>query len=163
MNKYTQTAYFGGGCFWGVEYHFQKLAGVISTTTGYMGGSIDNPTYEQVCTHTTGHAEVLKIVFDTQKTTFEKLAKHFFEIHDPTQLNRQGPDIGDQYRSVIFYTDQSQKDTAQALINILKDKGLSAVTELKEVGVFWKAEEYHQKYYSKQGALPYCHVYIKRF
>jgi peptide methionine sulfoxide reductase msrA/msrB len=163
MNKNIEKAYFAGGCFWGVEYHFQKLTGVISTKVGYMGGSVDQPTYEQVCAHRTGHAEALKIVFDTKKISFEELVKHFFEIHDPTQINRQGPDLGDQYRSVIFYTDQRQKDTAQKLIDILKEKGYKIVTELKEADTFWEAEEYHQKYYSKKNAMPYCHVYTKRF
>lgn len=158
-----QTAYFAGGCFWGVEYHFQKLAGVISTKVGYMGGNIDNPTYAQVCAHDTQHVEALEVVFDTKKTSFEELAKLFFEIHDPTQINRQGPDIGDQYRSVIFYTNQGQYDTAQNLIDILKEKGYKIVTELKAAETFWPAEKYHQKYYSKKGALPYCHVYTKKF
>ena len=163
MNKNIQKAYFAGGCFWGVEYHFQKLIGVVSTKVGYMGGSVDQPTYEQVCAHGTRHAEVLEVIFDTKKTSFEELAKYFFEIHDPTQINRQGPDIGDQYRSVIFYTNQKQKDTAQKLIEILKEKGYKIVTELKEADIFWEAEEYHQKYYFKKNALPYCHVYTKRF
>lgn len=163
MNKDIEKAYFAGGCFWGVEYHFQKLTGVISTKVGYMGGSVDQPTYEQVSDHRTGHAEALEIVFDTKKISFEELVKHFLEIHDPTQINRQGPDIGDQYRSVIFYTNQKQKDTTQKLIDILKEKGYKIVTELKEAETFWEAEEYHQKYYFKKNVLPYCHVYTKRF
>lgn len=165
MNKNTNTnkAYFAGGCFWGVEQQFQKLKGVMSTKVGYMGGNTDNPTYEEVCTNKTGHAEVLEITFDSKKTSFEKLAKYFFEIHDPTQTNRQGLDVGEQYRSVIFYVDQEQKDTAQKLVDILKEKGYKVVTELKVAETFWEAEEYHQKYFSKNNSVPSCHIYTKRF
>ena len=163
MNKNTQTAYFAGGCFWGVEYHFKKLPGVISTKVGYMGGSVENPTYEEVSSHGTGHAEAMEVVFDTKKTSFEELAKYFFEIHDPTQVNRQGPDIGEQYRSVIFYVDEEQKNISQKLINILKEKGYKVVTELEKADTFWEAEDYHQKYYAKNGHTPYCHIYTKRF
>lgn len=163
MNKNTQKAYFAGGCFWGVEYHFQKLPGVISTKVGYMGGNVENPTYEEVSGHGTGHAESMEVIFDPEKTSFEELAKYFFEIHDPTQINRQGPDIGEQYRSVIFYVDEEQKKISQKLINILKEKGYKVVTELEKAGTFWGAEEYHQKYYAKNGHTPYCHIYTKRF
>lgn len=163
MIENIQKAYFAGGCFWGVEYHFQKLPGVVSTKVGYMGGSIDEPTYEQVCSHTTGHAEVLEVTFDIEKNSFEELAKLFFEIHDPTQLNGQGPDIGDQYRSAIFYTTPDQRQTAQKLIDILKQKSYKVVTQLEEAATFWEAEDYHQKYYTKKGSQPYCHIYTKRF
>jgi peptide methionine sulfoxide reductase msrA/msrB len=163
VNKNTQKAYFAGGCFWGVEYHFKKLPGVISTKVGYMGGSVENPTYEEVSGHGTGHAEAMEVVFDPKKTSFEELAKYFFEIHDPTQINRQGPDIGEQYRSVIFYVDEEQKEISQKLINILKEKGYKVVTELEKAGTFWEAEDYHQQYYSKNGHTPYCHIYTKRF
>jgi peptide methionine sulfoxide reductase msrA/msrB len=163
MKENIQKAYFAGGCFWGVEYHFQKLPGVISTQVGYMGGSVQNPTYEQVSDHGTGHAETVEVVFDEAKISFEKLAKHFFEIHDPTELNRQGPDVGEQYRSVVFYTSPEQKNMVQKLIDILKGKGFDVVTRLEKADTFWEAEEYHQKYYLKNGELPYCHVYTKRF
>ncbi|MFH1620767.1 MAG: peptide-methionine (S)-S-oxide reductase MsrA [Patescibacteria group bacterium] len=163
MNSDFQKVYFAGGCFWGVEFHFQNLPGVFSTKVGYMGGDLKKPTYEQVCTSGTGHAEVLEITFDDNVITFEELAIHFFEIHDPTQADGQGPDIGNQYRSVIFYTNQEQKDSAQKLINILKEKGYKIVTELKKAATFWEAEEYHQKYYTKTNAAPYCHIYTKRF
>jgi peptide methionine sulfoxide reductase msrA/msrB len=159
----VNKAYFAGGCFWGVEYYLQKTEGVISTRVGYMGGHTNNPTYEDVCSGTTGHAETVEVVFDPSKTTFEKLARLFFEIHDPTQGNRQGPDIGKQYRSAIFYVNEEQKKAAEGLIQILKKKGYSVTTELSKAGTFWVAEKYHQDYYTKTGHEPYCHIYTKRF
>lgn len=159
----TQKAYFAGGCFWGTDYWLDQADGVISSTAGYMGGHTDNPTYEQVCSHKTGHAETVELIYDPSKTNFETLAKLFFEIHDPTQMDRQGPDIGDQYRSEIFYTDQEQKETAEKLIGQLRAKGYDVVTELAPAGKFWKAEMYHQDYYEHNGKRPYCHVYTKRF
>jgi peptide methionine sulfoxide reductase msrA/msrB len=159
----TEKAYFAGGCFWGTEYWLKKADGVVSARVGYMGGHTAHPTYKQVCTGTTGHAETIEIVFDPAKTNFETLAKLFFEIHDPTQVNRQGPDIGDQYRSAIFYVDDAQKATAEKLIGILKAKGYKVVTELSKAGPFWEAEPYHQDYYGKNGQQPYCHVYEKKF
>jgi peptide methionine sulfoxide reductase msrA/msrB len=158
-----KTAYFAGGCFWGVEYFFQNAKGVNSTKVGYMGGHTPNPTYQQVCTGTTGHAEAIKVVYDPNVTTFEDLAKLFFEIHDPTQLNRQGPDVGQQYRSAIFYTDDQQKQTAQKLIDILKNKGKNITTTLVKADKFWPAEDYHQRYYEKNNKKPYCHFYKKSF
>lgn len=158
-----ETAIFAGGCFWGVEYYMQKNPGVISTTVGYTGGTIKNPTYEQVCSHTSGHVEAIKIDFDPSKTSYEELARLFFEIHDPTQENRQGPDIGEQYRSEIFYMNDEQKQIIEKLIGILKDKGLKVVTQLKPATVFYDAENYHQDYYEKNGHTPYCHGYVKRF
>ncbi len=159
----TQKAYFAAGCFWGVEYWFQKAPGVISVTSGYMGGRINNPTYEQVCTGTTGHAETIEVVFDPNKTTYENLAKLFFEIHDPTQRNRQGPDVGYQYRSAIFYTSPQQKQTAEKLISLLKEKRLDVVTSVERAKDFWPAEKYHQDYYNKKGGTPYCHFKVNRF
>jgi peptide methionine sulfoxide reductase msrA/msrB len=159
----TDTAIFAGGCFWGVEYYMQKEPGVISTTVGYTGGKTANPTYEEVCSHKTGHIEAIEIVFDPEKTNYEKIAKLFFEIHDPTQVNGQGPDIGEQYVSVIFYRNEEQKATAEKLINILKQKGYKVSTRLIKASTFWKAEDYHQDYYLKKGSLPYCHGYTKRF
>jgi peptide methionine sulfoxide reductase msrA/msrB len=158
-----KKAYFAGGCFWGVEYYFQKVAGVISTKVGYMGGHTDNPTYEEVSGHATGHAETMEISFDETKVSYEDLAKLFFEIHDPSQINRQGPDIGDQYRSAVFYTEQEQKEIAEKLIGILKAKGDKVVTEVTPAGIFWEAEDYHQKYYAKNGHSPYCHIRRKKF
>lgn len=159
----TQKAYFAGGCFWGVESLFQQLAGVTDTKVGYMGGKKENPTYEQICYSKTGHAEAIEVTYNPDKTNFEKLAKYFFEIHDPTQLNRQGPDIGDQYRSVVFYNNEEEKLITETLINILKQKGYKVVTELEKATKFWVAEDYHQDYYNKTGKQPYCHFYVKRF
>jgi len=163
MKNNHEKAYFAGGCFWGVEHLMKGHDGVVSTRVGYMGGEKENPSYPEVSSHATGHAEALEVVFDTEKIDYEKLAKLFFEIHDPTQVNRQGPDIGEQYRSEIFYTSEGQKEIAENLIEILKGKGLDVVTKLSKADVFWPAEEYHQDYYTKTGKEPYCHVYTKRF
>jgi len=163
MKPATDTAIVAGGCFWGVEYYMQKAAGVISTEVGYIGGSGDNPTYEKVCSHTTGYAEAVRIIFDPNKTNYENVIKLFFEIHDPTQLNRQGPDMGDQYRSAVFYLNSEQKGTAEKLIDILKKKGFKVVTQVVPATMFWKAEDYHQNYYAKNDESPYCHIYVKRF
>ena len=159
----TDTAYFAGGCFWGTEYLLQSLDGVLSTRVGYMGGKKSNPTYEQVCEGNTGHAETVEIVFDPAKIGYEALAKFFFEIHDPTQVNRQGPDIGSQYRSAVFYRTDDQKRIADSLIDILKGKGLKVATHVVPANTFWEAEDYHQDYYQQTGKTPYCHIYKKRF
>lgn len=156
-------AIFAAGCFWGVEYHFQREPGVIRTTVGYTGGRAKNPTYEAVCSKATGHAEALEVVFDNRKTNYETLTRLFFEIHDPTQVNRQGPDVGDQYRSAVFYVNDEQKKTAEELIGLLKKKGLKVATQLVAFEKFWPAEEYHQDYYDKTGKQPYCHIRLKRF
>ena len=161
--KTTERAIFAGGCFWGVEYQFQQVKGVISTIVGYTGGSKDDPTYKEVCGKDTGHAEALEVVFDPAQTSFEDLAKLFFEIHDPTQVNRQGPDVGGQYRSEIFYVNDTQKASAEKLIKILESKGYKIATKVTPAGKFWPAEDYHQDYYEKKGSTPYCHVYTKRF
>jgi len=161
--KTSDTAIFAGGCFWGVEYFFQKENGVLSTEVGYIGGKTTNPSYKDVCEHLTGHAEAARIIFDPSKTSYEKLAKLFFEIHDPTQLNRQGPDVGNQYRSEIFYLNIQQKLVIENLIHLLKNKGIAAVTKLSPATTFWKAENYHQQYYEHKGNKPYCHGYVKRF
>jgi peptide methionine sulfoxide reductase msrA/msrB len=158
-----EKAYFGGGCFWGVEHLLKQSEGVISTRVGYMGGRTKNPTYKQVCYENTGHAEVVEVVFDPKKTSYETLARLFFEIHDPTQINRQGPDIGDQYRSAVFYTNNEQKETAEKLIALLKGRGYNSVTEVVPADTFWVAEDYHQDYYDNTGKQPYCHIYQKRF
>jgi len=159
----TQKAYFAGGCFWGVEYFFKNETGVVATRVGYMGGHIQNPTYQQVCSGTTGHAETMEVEYDPTRISYEKLARLFFEIHDPTQVNRQGPDLGEQYRSAIFYVDDQQKQVAEKLIRILKAKGYDVATEVTKAGIFWEAENYHQSYYQKNGHKPYCHIYKKRF
>jgi peptide methionine sulfoxide reductase msrA/msrB len=159
----TERAIFASGCFWGTEYYFQKVPGVISTTVGYTGGHVDNPTYKQVCTDRTGHAEAVEVIYDPSKTSYENLAKLFFETHDFTQLNRQGPDIGRQYRSAIFYLNDEQKDIAVKLIEMLRKKGFDVKTEVTQAGKFWPAENYHQDYYKNNGKTPYCHIYRKIF
>lgn len=158
-----EKAIFAGGCFWGVEYFMQKAKGVLSTQVGYIGGTKPNPTYQEVCSHTTGHAEAVEVTYDASQTNFETLARLFFEIHDPTQLNRQGPDIGDQYRSEIFYLNDEQKEIAEKLIELLKAKGFNVVTRVTPASTFYKAEDYHQQYYEHKGTQPYCHGYVKRF
>jgi len=158
-----EKAIFAGGCFWGVEFLFQKVEGVTETSVGYIGGEKAKPSYKEVCSGTTGHAEAIQITFDPGKVTYEDLVKLFFEIHDFTQINRQGPDIGEQYRSVIFYTNENQKETAKDVIKILINKGYEVATTLEEAGQFWNAEEYHQDYYNKTGGDPYCHIYKKIF
>jgi peptide methionine sulfoxide reductase msrA/msrB len=158
----TDTAVFAGGCFWGVEYYMKKINGVLSTEVGYTGGHKDNPTYKEVCDGKTGHYEAIEVVFDPSLTDYETVAKMFFETHDPTQWNHQGPDWGEQYRSAVFYKDDAQKAMAENLIARLKEKGYKVVTELKPAAVFWKAEDYHQDYYDHKGATPYCHGYVKR-
>ena len=159
----TDTAIFAGGCFWGVEYYMQQKDGVKSVVSGYIGGTKDHPTYKEVCTGTTGHAEAVEIVFDPSKVTYEELARLFFEIHDPTQVNRQGPDIGLQYRSEVFYLNDEQKKIVENLIAILKNNGYKVSTKVTKATTFWPAEEYHQDYYDHKGTLPYCHGYTKRF
>jgi peptide methionine sulfoxide reductase msrA/msrB len=159
----TEIAIFAGGCFWGVEYLMQQQPGVLAVTSGYMGGTVPNPTYSVVCQQKTGHAEVVQVIFDPKKTTYETLATYFFEIHDPTQSNGQGPDLGESYRSMIFYTQPEQKKIAEQLIERLKVKGYAVVTQVKPATTFWPAEAYHQNYYQKKGGLPYCHTYTKRF
>ena len=161
--KEVAYAYFAGGCFWGVEYYFENEPGVIAAVSGYMGGHVDNPSYKDVSYTNTGHAETVRIAYDPSKTTYEKLAKLFFEIHDPTQVNRQGPDIGDQYRSAVFYSNDSEKKAVDKLIAQLKERGYKVATEVVKAGKFWEAEDYHQNYYEKTGKAPYCHAKVDRF
>lgn len=155
MNK---KILFGGGCFWGVQFYFDQVPGVIKTTVGYSGGILENPSYEQVCYENTGHAEVVLVGYDSKKVSTEILIKHFFRLHDPTQLNRQGPDVGNQYRSVIYYYDEEQKDDAIKVKNeVQKTYDQPVVTEILAVKNFYKAEDYHQKYTEKTGR-GMCHV-----
>jgi len=152
-----EKAIFAGGCFWGVEYYFQNAKGVISTQVGYTGGTKENPTYKEVCAHLTGHLEAIEVTYDPSKTSYEDMAKLFFEIHDPTQANGQGNDVGPQYLSAVFYVDEAQKKTTEKLIEILSGKGYKVATKLIKATKFWPAEDYHQQYYEKGGGTPYCH------
>lgn len=153
-----QKALFAAGCFWGVQFYFDQVPGVIRTTVGYTGGTVPNPTYEAVCTHKTGHAEATLIEFDPKQVTYKVLVKQFFRMHDPTQLNRQGPDVGDQYRSAIFYFDDAQKRIAEEIRDELAEKyDKPVVTQIVPVQVFYKAEAYHQKYTERTG-IGMCHI-----
>ena len=157
MHKQNK-AIFAAGCFWGVQTYFDQVPGVISSRVGYTGGHTENPTYEQVCSHTTGHAEAVEVTFDPEKVSYDTLVRQFFRMHNPTQLNRQGPDIGDSYRSAIFYISDEQKNIAEKIKDELApnfDKPI--VTEFTEASEFYKAEEYHQKYTEKTG-IGMCHI-----
>lgn len=144
-----EIAYFGAGCFWNVEEEFDKLHGV-EASVGYMGGNIPNPTYKQVCSNSTGHVEVVKLVYDPKKIKYEKLLELFWKLHDPTQFNRQGPDIGIQYKSIIFYTSEKQKKTAEKSVKVeQKNHKKEIKTQILKAPKFWRAEDYHQKYYKK--------------
>ncbi len=156
-------AVFAGGCFWGVEHLFAQKEGVYSAVSGYTGGSLENPTYQDVLSHTTGHLEAVRVLYNPLVIPYEELAKYFFEIHDPTQTNGQGPDIGNQYLSAIFYRSRHEFDVAVKLIGILEEKGLNIATTLRPASPFYPAEEYHQDYYERKGSVPYCHAYTKRF
>jgi len=145
-------AMFGAGCFWGVEYNFSKIKGVNEVISGYSGGKTPNPTYEMVCSNNTEHAEVVLIDYNEKEVTYEELLSAFWKKHDPTTLNRQGPDVGNQYRSAIFYYDDRQKEAAEKSLNQLQEKlSQKIVTEITKAQKFWKAEEYHQKYFEKHG------------
>jgi peptide methionine sulfoxide reductase msrA/msrB len=156
-------AIFAGGCFWGVEHYFEEEPGVLAVTSGFAGGRTVSPTYKSVSAGETGHAEVVEVIFDPNATNYEKMARLFFEIHDPTQKNRQGPDIGEQYRSAVFFLDEEQEQTARKLVEILRGKGLDVATEVSAAGEFWPAEDYHQDYYQRKGGEPYCHRRVERF
>lgn len=160
--KYKK-AYFAGGCFWGVEHLFQGKEGVVTVISGYMGGSKESPTYQDVLTGSTGHLEAVEITYDPNQVSYVELTKFFFEIHDPTQANGQGPDIGTQYLSAVFYSNEEEQLITRELIDILKAKGYDVVTRLIPAEIFWKAEEYHQDYYLKKNQQPYCHGYQKKF
>ncbi|MCE5332841.1 MAG: bifunctional methionine sulfoxide reductase B/A protein [Bacteroidales bacterium] len=158
-----EKAYFASGCFWGTEYHFMKAKGVIETTVGYMGGHTQSPTYKEVCTGTTGHVETTEIIYDPTKTSFEELLKLYYETHDFEQVGGQGPDIGAQYQSVVFYVNEEQKQLVEKYLKILSDKGYKPATQLRTATEFWSAEDYHQEYYDKKNGTPYCHIYRKIF
>lgn len=158
-----ETAYFASGCFWGTEYHFKRVGGVMGTMVGFMGGQVENPTYKEVYTDTTGHAEVVKVEFDTTQTSYEALICLFFETHDFTQTDGQGPDIGTRYRSVLFVANEAQSAIAHQYVDLLRKKGYAVATKIEPAGTFYPAEDYHQHYYDKTGETPYCHIYRKIF
>ncbi|MEG1685385.1 MAG: bifunctional methionine sulfoxide reductase B/A protein, partial [Bacteroides sp.] len=158
-----RKAYFASGCFWGTEYYFMKGKGVTGTAVGFMGGKVKNPTYEEVCGKQTGHLETTEVTYNSSETSYEDLVKLFFETHDFTQTNGQGPDIGPQYLSCVFYSSPEEKAIAEKYINILTEKGYKVATMLKSASIFWKAEDYHQQYYEHKGTTPYCHVYREIF
>jgi peptide-methionine (S)-S-oxide reductase len=156
-----EKATFGAGCFWGVEYQYAKIPGVISAESGYAGGKTENPTYEEICAKGTGHAEVIEVTFDPAKVSYRTLVEYFFKMHDPTQVNRQGPDIGDQYRSVIFTHSPEQQKTAEDVkigLTLAKAFSRPIATQIDKAPKFWRAEEYHQKYYQLRKKKPYCHL-----
>ncbi len=154
----TKTAIFAAGCFWGVEHLLKQADGVKTTQVGYTGGHTDNPDYRSVCTGTTGHYEAVKVEYDPDTASFTTLAKLFFEIHDFSQTDGQGPDIGGQYLSAIFYADDQQRSEAEALVKQLEAMGHKVATRILPAGEFWPAEDYHQDYYKKTGKAPYCHL-----
>lgn len=163
-NVKTEKATFGGGCFWCTEAQFQYLDGVTKVESGYAGGTVPNPTYEQVGTGTTGHAEVIQVTYDPSKITYEELLQAFWQSHDPTQLNRQGNDVGPQYRSVILYHNEDQHKLAELYKEKLQQSGAydkPVVTEIAPMTAFYKAEDYHQNYYNQNGSQPYCHFVIQ--
>jgi len=154
MSVAVQKATFGAGCFWGVEAAFRRIKGVVSTAVGYMGGTMVNPTYQDVCTNRTGHAEVVEVVFDPSVVSYQDLLEAFWNMHDPTTPNRQGPDYGTQYRSVIFYHNPEQEAAARDSKNRLQNSGIlgrDIVTQIEPASQFWRAEEYHQQYFEKTG------------
>ena len=159
----TEEAILAGGCFWGVDYYLKQIPGVLKVEVGYCGGIIVNPTYDDVCRGDSGHYEAVRVVFDTAKTTYETVLRRFFEIHDPTQTNGQGPDVGHQYQSAVFYYNQEQRTKAEQLIAELEQKNYAVTTQMIAVQPFWAAEAYHQDYYVKSGKLPYCHQPVARF
>ncbi len=155
----TETATFGAGCFWGVEERFRQTEGVVDTEVGYAGGHTQSPTYEDVCSHRTGHAEVVRLKYDPEKVGYEDLLRVFFAMHDPTQVNRQGPDVGDQYRSVIFYHTEAQGEAAQkikAQLDGTDEYAHPIATAIEPAPTFWPAEDYHQEYFAKRGGGA-CH------
>ena len=158
-----KKAYFAGGCFWGVEYYLEKIKGVKEVTSGFMGGKMSNPSYKDVIYKNTGHLETVEVLYDPSKVSYETLAKTFFEIHDPTQTNGQGPDIGSQYLSAVFVNNNEERDITNKLIKVLESKGLKVATKVLSKTTFYTAEGYHQDHYERKGGTPYCHTRVKRF
>ena len=158
-----QRAIFAAGCFWGVQYQLQRVKGVISTKVGYTGGDEPNPVYAEVKAHKTHHVEAVSVEYDAEEVSYTDLCKVFFEIHDPAQTDGIGPDLGPQYKSVIFYGNETQKREAEEVINLLRTRGYEVNTMLLPAGKFWEGEDYHQHYYDKMGGEPYCHVRVKKF
>jgi methionine-S-sulfoxide reductase len=153
-----EQAVFAAGCFWGVQFYFDQVPGVKSTVVGYTGGTLEDPTYEEVSIHTTGHAEAVLIEFDARQVSYETLCKHFFRMHDPTQLNRQGPDVGDNYRSAVFYVNEDQKVMAEKIRDAAQSNfSEPIVTQIEPLGSFYEAEDYHQKYAERTGR-GMCHI-----
>ena len=159
----AEEAILAGGCFWGVDHYLRQIPGVLTVEVGYTGGTVDNPTYNQICSGGTGHYEAVRVIYDSSKTDYYSVVKRFFEIHDPTQRTGQGPDLGHQYQSAVFYYNQVQRSHAEKLIQQLTQKGYDVATQLIPAQVFWPAEDYHQNYYGKQTKKPYCHQPIPRF
>lgn len=157
------VALFASGCFWGTEYHFAKLPGVLGTRVGFAGGHVEQPSYKQVCAGNTGHLECCEVTYNPTQVSYEQLCKLFFETHDFSQTDGQGPDIGPQYLSALFLSNAEERQTAEKLIAVLKSKGHRVATQLRETAHFWPAEDYHQKYYFHQAKTPYCHIYRKIF
>jgi len=160
-SKKIKSAYFASGCFWGTEYWFSKANGVLEVLSGYTGGDKDNPTYKEVCTGLTGHLEGVCVKYLSEEITYDELIKLFFETHNYSQENGQGPDIGSQYLSAIFYETDDEKNTAEKYIDILKNKGENVATALRKFTKFWVAESYHQNYYNKKGMTLPCHSHNK--
>ncbi len=163
MNKNTEVATLGGGCFWCLEAVFQDLRGVEEVVSGYAGGSVPNPSYQEVCGGRTGHAEVVQVTFDPEVISYREVLEAFFAIHDPTTLNRQGADVGPQYRSVIFYHSPEQKAVAEQLIRELSEEGIwgsPIVTEITAAPAFYAAEQYHQRYFENNPNQPYCQAVV---
>jgi peptide methionine sulfoxide reductase msrA/msrB len=159
----TEEAIVAGGCFWGVEHFLKQIPGVLHVESGYTGGRTLEPTYEQICQGNTGHYEAVRVLYDKEKTDYHQVLKRFFEIHDPTQKTGQGPDIGQQYQSAVFYYNQEQLEEAELLIQMLRKRGYQVATHLLPVQTFWPAEDYHQDYYAKHRKAPYCHRPENRF
>ncbi len=155
--------YFAGGCFWGVEHFLEQLPGVIDVESGYMGGDVPSPSYEVVSHTDSGHVETVRVTYDPSKIDYRAVTKRFFEIHDPTEVNRQGPDIGKQYRSAVFVNGPEERKVVEALIGELQQNGYAVATAIEQAKTFWPAEDYHQNYYARTGKTPYCHAPVPRF
>jgi peptide methionine sulfoxide reductase msrA/msrB len=162
-SQLRSVALFASGCFWGTEYHFARCPGVLATRVGFAGGHVENPSYKAVCTGSTGHLECCEIVYNPSQISYEQLCRLFFETHDFSQTDGQGPDIGPQYLSAIFVNDEQERTIAEKVIMTLREKGYTVATQVRPGAKFWSAEDYHQKYYFHQAKTPYCHIYRKIF